>query len=131
MQTSASEGINAPLPIEIISENTSLPAELQDVDIQDIHMDRLAHAIAVAETGDCTTGMGVTKNNCFGIMEWPAWNSYKRTGKTYLNKEEAYEDFKRIWTSYYGGRFPTWNDAVKWTGNDNPSVWLNNVKEAY
>lgn len=124
------EGNSTP---EVLIEDkpSSIETLIEAKTINDNHMDRLAHAIAVAETGDCTTGMGATKNNCFGIMEWPAWNNYKRVGKTYNSKAEAYDDFKRIWTQYYGSRYPTWNDAVKWTGNNNPTTWLNNVKSAY
>lgn len=81
----------------------------------------------MAETGDCTTGMGKTKNNCFGIMEWPGG---VRRGKSYTTKEDSYADFIRIWTSYYG-EYPTYEMAKKWTGNDRPNQWLENVKTYY
>ena len=90
-------------------------------------IDKIAYAIAMAETGDCTTGMGKTKKNCFGIMHWPGG---VRTGKTYATKEDSYADFKRIWQKHYGG-FPTRSMAVKWTGNDNPDQWLANVTKYY
>lgn len=81
----------------------------------------------MAETNDCTKGMGVTKNNCFGIMIWP---NGKRTGKIYSSKEESYSDFKRLWMKSYK-TFPTYSMAVKWTGNDKPQTWLNTVKYYY
>jgi len=89
---------------------------------------KLAYAIAMAETHDCTKGMGKTKNNCFGVM---TWKRGFREGKTYATKGESYADFRRIWTKSYGGTFPTWGDAKKWTGNDNPRTWLNNVTTYY
>ena len=95
--------------------------------IQKLNLDKLAYAVAVAETGDCTTGMGVTKNNCFGIMTWP---NGVRTGKWYPNKEASYEDFKRIWKKSYK-RFPDYYLADKWTGGDSVNDWLTNVRAAY
>jgi len=92
-----------------------------------LDLDKLAYCVAVAETADCTTGIGVTKNNCFGIMTWP---NGKRTGKWYENKQASYEDFKRIWMKSYK-TFPTYSMAVKWTGNDKPQTWLNTVTQCY
>lgn len=90
-------------------------------------IDQLAYCVAVAETNNCTKGMGVTKNNCFGIMHWP---NGKRTGKTYLTRDDSYADFKRIWMKSYGS-FPTYSMAVKWTGSDNSARWLANVTDCY
>lgn len=90
-------------------------------------LDRLSYAVAMAETGDCTKGMGVTKNNCFGVMHWP---NGKRTGKVYDSKADSYADFKRIWQKSYGG-FPTLAMARKWTGNDHPEKWLAIVRQYY
>jgi len=81
----------------------------------------------MAETNDCTKGMGVTKNNCFGYMTWE--NGY-REGKTYSSKEESYKDFKELWIRAYGG-FPTIEMAKKWTGNHNSNTWYNNVSYYY
>ena len=71
--------------------------------------------------------MGVTKNNCFGIMHWP---DGKRTGKTYLTRDDSYADFKRIWLKSYK-TFPTLSMAVKWTGSDNSARWLGIVTNCY
>jgi hypothetical protein len=75
------------------------------------------------ETKDCTLGVGKTKNNCFGI---------RRGGKfeTYANKEESYEDFKRVWQKYYGG-MPNYQKARKYSGNDRTQNWINNVNNVY
>lgn len=68
------------------------------VKTEEYDIDKLAYAIAMAETGDCTTGMGKTKNNCFGIM---TWESGTREGKVFDSKEQAYKHFKYIWTTKY------------------------------
>lgn len=90
-------------------------------------IDKLAEAVAIAETSGCNRGSGVSHNNCFGVMHWP---NGVRTLKTYSTKQESYDDFKRIWSSFYG-RFPDEALARKWTGNDSPDTWLRNVKIAY
>ena len=92
-----------------------------------LDIDKLAYCVAIAETNDCTKGMGLTKSNCFGIMAWP---NGKRTGKWYANKEESYADFKRIWLKSYK-TFPTYQMAVKWTGGDSTAVWLDHVTSCY
>ncbi len=92
-----------------------------------LDINKLAHCIAVAETNDCTKGMGITKSNCFGVM---TWERGFREGKRYNNKKESYEDFKRIWLKSYK-TFPTYSMAVKWTGNDSARRWLNIVTGCY
>ena len=81
----------------------------------------------MAETNDCTKGMGVSRNNCFGIMTWE--RGY-REGKTYATKEESYADFKDLWTRKYKG-FPNGQAATAWTGNDSPGTWLYAVNKYY
>ena len=49
----------------------------------------------------------------------------------YNTPEESFEEFKKIWVAVYGGKYPTYNDAVKWTGNDKPDNWLYIVKTYY
>jgi len=92
-----------------------------------LNLDALAYAVAVAETGNCTKGHGKTKKNCFGIMSWYNGTRY---AKTYSSKQESYDDFKRIWTTYYK-RFPDYNLAHKWTGGDRTASWLSNVRSVY
>lgn len=96
-------------------------------DAKTLDLDKLAHAIAHSETGDCTKGAGVSRNNCFGVMTYA---SGKRELKAYKTKEESYADFKRIWAAYYKV-FPTNALAKKWTGNDNPKQWLENTTYHY
>lgn len=91
-----------------------------------LNMDKLAYAVAMAETGDCTKGAG-RYNNCFGIMHWP---NGVRTLRRYETKEDSYEHFKEIWSKHYK-TFPTYSMAVKWTGNDNPKRWLEIVNYYY
>lgn len=91
-------------------------------------LDKLAKAVAIAETGDCTKGYGKTKNNCHGIMAWT--KTGRRYAKTYESKEASYKDFKRIWSDHYGS-FPDYKMARRWTGNDHTGTWLANVKYSY
>lgn len=90
-------------------------------------MNRLAKCVAVAETGYCMKGSGVSHKNCFGIMEY---STGKRRLKHYSNVGESFDDFKRIWNDYYGA-LPSKALAAKWTGNDNPEIWLNNFYSCY
>jgi hypothetical protein len=50
--------------------------------------------------------------------------------KYYNTKDESYADFKRIWKAYYGS-LPTRKLAIKWTGNHNPTTWMNNFYACY
>ena len=58
------------------------------------------------------------------------WDSGSRELKKFDSKEDSYEDFKRIWSGSYK-TFPTYEMAVKWTGNDHPDIWLKNVTYYY
>lgn len=94
---------------------------------QEFDLDKFARAVAMAETGNCTRGMGLSKNNAFGIM---TWERGFREGRTYEKCEDSYIDFKQIWTDHYGG-FPTQSMAKRWTGGDDTSTWLENVSFYY
>lgn len=87
-------------------------------------LNKLAYAVAMAETGDCTTGIGPKKFNCFGVKGHDGYM------KTYGSKEESYADFKRIWSKYYK-KFPNWSLANTWTGGDSVETWLAAVKKYY
>jgi hypothetical protein len=54
----------------------------------------------------------------------------KRSFKRYEKIEDSYTDFKRIWSSFYGG-FPTLKQAKRYSGNDRSEIWLYNVKFFY
>ena len=89
-----------------------------------VNHSKIAYAVAMAETGDCTKGYGLSHNNCFGIM---AWNKQgERYPKRYKNKQESYKDFIRIWKKYYK-TMPNEALAKKYTGDDNADTWLFNV----
>lgn len=97
----------------------------------DYDLDKLAHAVAYAETGHCKDGTAIKKKNCFGIMRfWKEKGVRKRTAKTYNTIEEGFADFKRIWTTYYK-RFPDDELAKHWTGKDNWETWIKNVRFYY
>jgi len=118
------EVINSEVTPEVTQVESATPALSFD-------LDKLAHAVALAETGGCTTGSAVSKNNCFGIMQWDSAGN--RSLKAYASHEESFADFKRIWSSFYG-EYPTDSNglALKWTGNAaEASVWLGNVNAAY
>ena len=92
-----------------------------------VNLDKLAKAVARHETGDCTAPVGsALVNNCFGIVSYTGGRHFKR----YATKEESYEDFKRIWATYYK-RFPDLAMARKYSGNDRAEQWLANVTSAY
>lgn len=91
-------------------------------------IDKLAKAIAIAETNNCTKGVGLTYNNCHALMEWDSQGI--RHPRKYDYPEESYEDFKEIWTKYYDA-FPTYEMAQRYTGNDSPDTWLENVTYWY
>ena len=90
-----------------------------------VDMDKLALAVATAETSDCTAGVGVSRNNCFGMR--------LRSGpfRTFASKEESYDAFKEMWPRMYGMRLPTRADAIKYTANPEPDRWLAIVYTVY
>jgi hypothetical protein len=100
------------------------PATLQ---AKNVDIVKLAHAVAVAETGGCTQGTGVSKNNCHGIF---SCQNGICGPKTFASKEESYAEFQRIWLKGYGDRFPTLRDAQKYTYSDGKE-WLNTVRLVY
>lgn len=104
------------IPVVILKELDAQP-EVQ------VDLNKLAYAVAQAETSNCTEGVGKTKNNCFGIRRKGAFVSYG-------SPEESYEDFKNVWSRYYGG-LPTIAKARKYTANDKPETWLKIVNHYY
>lgn len=92
-----------------------------------VDLDKLAKAVAVAETGGCALGSGKTHHNAYGIMVWP--NGHRQF-KRYSTCAESVKDFKRIWSTYYK-RFPDLHLAEKWTGHDRASLWLAHVTASY
>lgn len=91
------------------------PGEKIEAPKEEYDISKLAYSIAMAETNDCTKGMGLSKNNCFGIMHWP---NGIRTGKTYGSKDESYADFARIWKENYDTPL-TYDSVFKWVYGPN------------
>lgn len=93
----------------------------------------LAYAVAMAETGNCKLGFWKEYNNCFWIKNWniaPCKKIWRARTCIYNNPSESYEAFKKIWKTYYK-RFPDYELAVRWTGNDRADTWLKHVKLYY
>lgn len=95
-------------------------------------LDKLAYAVAMQETKDCTLGNSAERNNCFWIMTWKrGFREYKR----FETKEDSYKDFKRIWTTKWyiewNWGLPTIEDAIVYSWNDRAKIWLNNVLYFY
>jgi len=94
----------------------------------DVDIRKLAYAVAMAETEDCTTGVGVSKNNCHGIIDCKNGPCGFRA---FASKEESYKAFEEIWYRVYRGRFPTIKDAQIYTDNPNPTDWYATVTSVY
>lgn len=96
--------------------------EAKNVDIK-----KLSYAVAVAETSNCTAGSGLSRNNCHGIFgivdgEWKL--------RTFKTTAESHLAFQKLWLTKYGDRFPTVEDARRYSAGDGYS-WLSRVTIAY
>jgi hypothetical protein len=92
-------------------------------------LEKLAKAVAMHETKDCTLGnSALVHNNAFGIMQWDSQGN--RSFKKYESCEESYEDFERIWKTHYRV-FPNEDLAKIYSGNDRHEAWLANVTKFY
>ena len=95
-----------------------------------VDLDALSLAVARHETGNCALDTNFTRvNNCHGIkiMGKPASYPNCYTGGCFKN---SHEHFKNIWKRLYGG-VPTWEQAVRYSGNDRANYWFNNVTAFY
>lgn len=93
-------------------------------DAKNVDIDRLAYAVAQAETNNCKVGNSAREhNNCFGIKNGKGF-------KTFRTQEESYLAFKKLWMTKYGDHFPTLQDAKKYSAGEGVS-WLNRVTAAY
>jgi len=88
------------------------------------NLDRLAHAVSVAESSGC---LRARHNNCHGIMTWK--DGYRRL-KRYRTTEDSYEDFKSLWRRKYKA-YPDLTLAIRYSGNDKPYTWLSHVNATY
>ena len=88
-------------------------------------LDKLAMAVAMHETHNCQDVTNFTKwNNCHGIR---TWDGTKLRPRRYATIQDSHEDFKEIWGRMYGTTTPTKTNAIRWSGNDNATAWLDNV----
>lgn len=94
---------------------------------KNVDIDRLAYAVAVAETSNCTAGTGRSKNNCHGIF---GVTNGQYGPRTFATTDQSFEEFKKLWLTKYGDRFPTLQDAQRYSGGPGDS-WLNRVTVAY
>ena len=49
----------------------------------------------------------------------------------YDSPSESYAAFKKIWPIVYGNRMPTQQDAIRYSGDENPNGWYKNVTKFY
>lgn len=96
-------------------------------------IDKLALAVAKAETGNCTTGYWVTHNNCHWIKSGNTYPCKTRSGSrmcVFKDTEESFTAFKVIWGKWYK-KMPNLVSANAWTGKDRAVTWLYNVNHHY
>ena len=100
---------------------------------QVFNLDKLAYAVAMQETKDCTLGYWKTHNNCFWIKHGntvPCPWVPKMAMCKFKTKEESYEAFKIIWTKWYW-ELPNYEMAKRWSGDDRAGIWKYNVLHFY
>ena len=96
-------------------------------------LDKLAYAVAMAETKNCKSWFGKKYNNCFGIKNWntvPCRRTWRLRMCIFENPQESYKAFKKIWSTHYK-RFPDYRLAMIWTGKDRSRTWLYHVNYFY
>ena len=94
---------------------------------------KLAGCVAIQETANCTKGFGLEYNNCHGLKNGntaPCSKIGKNRMCIYESPNESYKAFKIIWQKWYK-RFPDYQLAQKYSGNDRAGIWLNNVTNCY
>jgi hypothetical protein len=118
--------VAVPYPSYAYTKHTKEDGNVE-IEEKPVDLDKLAYAVAMAETGNCTKGSAISNKNCFGIMEWP---NGKRQLKTYKDIKDSFKEFKEIWKDHYK-TFPDYEMAKLWTGNDRPDTWLKAVTQYY
>jgi hypothetical protein len=96
-------------------------------------LDNLAHAVAVAETSNCTAGYALSHNNCHGIKKGNTYPCKLKPGSKskmcyFKDRAESFKAFKIIWAKWYKNIPPTRANADIWTGKDRAATWLKHVK---
>jgi hypothetical protein len=111
--------------VKQVTQNTPVSKELD--------IDRLAYAVAMAETHNCTKWYWKTHNNCMGIKHGntvPCPWVPKMAMCKFDTPEESYEAFKKIWQTWYI-TFPNRELSIRWTWNDRADSWLRHVTHYY
>ena len=93
----------------------------------DLDLDRLYHAVSIAESGGCATAWHKAARNCVSVM---SWSGGKRHLKQFSSYEEGKQAFKDLWAKHYK-KFPDLNLATRYTGADHAADWLRIVKANY
>lgn len=122
-----------PKPIEKVKEPVKEVKAPVEPKIDSYDIDRLARAVAMAETGNCTKWYGKTYNNCFGIKSGrtaPCPKIGKSKMCIYEKPEDSYKAFKTIWAKWYAWK-PNIKMAQRWTWHDNAVRWLWHVNHFY
>lgn len=121
-------------PVKVPPKVEKKQEPIKEVTINNSYdLDRLAKAVAIAETGNCTKGYWKTYNNCFWIKNWntaPCPKIGKSKMCIYEKPEDSYEAFKKIWEKWYKWK-PNLKTAQRWTGHDNAVRWLSHVNLHY
>jgi len=118
------ERIRAALCAEGKTENCPPEPQKPKIIAKNVDIERLAYAVAIAETSNCTAGTGKSRNNCHGIK-------FKKGGfRVFESPEHSYDEFMAMWLRVYGDRFPTLADAKRYSGSEG-THWLRTVTIAY
>ncbi len=92
-----------------------------------LDLDKLYHAVSIAESGGCSTAWHQAAKNCVSIM---TWSGGKRHLKSFQSYEANKQAFKDLWSKHYK-KFPDIALATRYTGADHASDWLRIVKANY
>lgn len=119
--------------VEAKSKVTEVKTEVKKEIVSSLDINKLAYAVAMAETHNCTKGYWKMYNNCFWIKNWNT-APCKKIGQNrmciYETPQESYEAFKIIWQRWYV-TFPNRQLASKWTWADRVDSWLKHVNHYY
>ena len=95
--------------------------------VKDLDRLTLVRAIAYQETSNCTKGVALTHNNCFGTMTWKTGN---REFRRFENNQAGYDYTYGLIERMYDG-LSLKEMAVKYSGNDRADHWHKNVLHWY
>lgn len=125
--------IEVNLPKETLHGSATIKAVIATEYLEDgTDINKLAVAVAKAETGDGKFGYGKEYNNVHGIKNGktaPCNKIGRNRMCIYESKDESYQSFKKIWKKWYK-KYPTPELAKKYS-NDRAETWLKNVNYYY